>query len=490
MTLTKDKILADFNLFKRKAIYHSKKNNVDKAVCYSEVAAKIGYHFNFKYADDELENNTVQIGNQILGNKILFPGISNKIVFFDSFSMDNRGLTQQYLRAIISWNYDLLYITTAKKIGQQILAELHGYPQSQILILSDKSFKNNLLVAKDAIVRFKPEKAFLHFSPWEVLGVALWSHINSAEKFFINLTDHAFWLGKACMDYSLEFRKYGIHISLEERMISKEKLLFQPYFPINSNSVFKGFPVSTDKKIVAFAGSNYYKIYGENFLLLKLIKEVLNGNPNLIFLFAGSGDNKPIEKFIKSNNLEKSFILLGHRNDISEVIKNVDIYVNTYPMMGGLMSQYAAKTNKPIIGYSDESLYSFNDVEDLLGLESKELLVKKTTESFLRYFNELINDVEKRNENISFTKKGVLSDAEFIQSLKKTIEEKVCYSKVFDIRFDKTRIFETYLDVENNYLKNYNNILFSSLKHNMLFIKPLRFIKYNLKRINRKIFIS
>jgi hypothetical protein len=490
MALTKKKILKDYNKLKKIAIQSAILNKINKSIAFTKAAAKIAYQFNFQYCDDELEENIYKIGQSIIKeNNILFTGNPNKVVFYDSFSIDNRGLTQQYLRAIFSWNCEILYITSHNKIGEQILSELNNYDKSQIIIMNDKSFSENALKTLNSIILFEPGKVFLHFSPWDILGFVIWSQIKNVERFFINLTDHAFWLGKSCIDYSLEFRGYGQHISQFERNIPKEKLLYQPYYPILSAKKFKGFPEKTKNKVIAFAGSAYYKIYGDNFKLLNMIKEVLFSNDNLVFLYAGSGNDIPIKKFISKNKLENKFILLGNRDDISEVIRHIDIYVNTYPMIGGLMSQYAAIMNKPIIGYTNIELYSYNDTEDLLGIQQKGLLVKTTPSDFLSYFNDLINDQEKRKENICYTRNSVLDEQGFNKSLLKTISEKKnIWFRNNHIRIEQNKIFDSYFDIEINYEKHYSRAMFSALKYRMFYFKPIDLIQFLLIHSCRKIF--
>lgn len=51
-----------------------------------------------------------------------------------------------------------------------------------------------------------------------------------------------------------------------------------------------------------------------------------------------------------------SVFLIGDRHDINEVFKHSDIFLNTYPIGGGLMTQYAAANSKPILslGVKDE----------------------------------------------------------------------------------------------------------------------------------------
>lgn len=490
MSLSKKQILKDYNKLKEIAIQSSAQNKLTKSIAFTEAAAKIAYQFNFQYCDDDLEENIYKIGKLIIKDKNLrYKGIINKVVFFDSFAKDNRGLTQQYLRAIFSWNCELLYITSQNNIGEQIASELADYPKSQIIRVDNKSFSQNLLDILDAIILFRPERAFLHFSPSDILGIAVWSHIRDTERFFINLTDHAFWLGKSSFDYSLEFRGYGIHISEFERRIPKEKLLFQPYYPIISAKKFKGFPEQTKNKIIAFAGSTYYKVYGDNFKLLNLIKKVLLSNENLIFLFAGGGNDIPIKKFISNNKLENKFLLIGNRDDISEVIKHIDIYVNTYPMIGALMSQYASLMKKPIIGYTSNELYSFNDTEDFLGVRQKGILVKTTEGEFISYFSDLLTNNNKREENIEYTCNSVITAESFNRLLLNTVTtKKNIYSGNNSIRIDQNKVFDFYLDNEITYEKYYYRNIFSAIKFRMFFLKPGRVIQVVISHFYRKAF--
>jgi hypothetical protein len=465
MSLTKEKIISDYNYFKSQAISYCQQGNIEKSVKFSELAARIGYKFNFRYTDDELEKNIQNIAKKILPDNVSCDKIENKVIFYDSFAIDNRGLTQQYLRAIFSWNSELLYITPRRNIGKDIMQELGSYQKSTILIVNENSFAEIINQTTETITRFKPEKVFLHYSPWDIFGFTLWTKIASVERFLINLTDHAYWLGKNTADYILEFRNFGYSLSLNYRGIPKHKLLFQHYYPIRTNAKFEGFPCETSNKMIAFSGSNYYKIYGKNFFFLKIMKEVLEQNENLLLFFAGNGNSKPLLDFIKVNKLEDRFILIGNRSDLSEVFKRIDIYVNTFPLIGGLMSQYAAINNKPIIGYSDLINYSFNDTEDFLGIEKKGLIVKSTINNFIEYFNQLIHSKESRENNVTYICKAVISEIDFNHSLKQTTElkKKLDYEIDLNVMIDADEIFDTYYDMEVNYLKEYYGLIFDIL---------------------------
>jgi glycosyltransferase involved in cell wall biosynthesis len=294
----------------------------------------------------------------------------------------------------------------------------------------------------------------------------LWSQIKCSERYFINLTDHAFWLGKNTGDFFLEFRNFGCNISFRYRHIPLDRLLVQPYYPLATKNLFEGFPIEKGNRVFAFSGSNYNKIYGKNFLFLKLIKEVLSQNGNLIFLLAGNGNKKPLTKFIRKNKLQDRLLLIGSRGDLSEVFRRIDIYVNTYPFMGGLMSQYAAISCKPIIGYTDLVDYGLNDTEDLLGIKRCGLIVKSSQTEFIKYFNLLINSQNEREKNISYIKNAIISENHFAKLLKDNLfyKKSVIDPKDLINTISIEDIFETFHDIEVNYLNEYYFMIFETLR--------------------------
>ena len=313
MAFTKDKLSKQYNSFKKLAYKYFEEGNFEKSKKYIEVCARIGYKYNFSYCDDELEH-LISCISQALYKEAKVTPKNGKIVFYDSFCIDNRGLTQQYIRAIFSWGFDMLFITSAKKIGNDILSELKA-GNSTILQIDSSPLNQNKEYYQEIILRFQPEAILQHFSPWDIEGFILWHRITGADRYLINLTDHAFWLGKCCTDHILEFRRYGIYLSLHQRRIDAKKLLFQPYYPIESKKAFQGFNIPQNKTLL-FSGSSYYKIYGKDKIFLKLVRQVLEANDNAVFLLAGNGNDRPIKKFIKEHNLGERFFLLGNRNEL------------------------------------------------------------------------------------------------------------------------------------------------------------------------------
>lgn len=63
-------------------------------------AAKIAYLLNWRYQDQRLEKALATVGKQLVPFDNRQPSTEERIVFFDSWGKDNRGLSLQYLRAL------------------------------------------------------------------------------------------------------------------------------------------------------------------------------------------------------------------------------------------------------------------------------------------------------------------------------------------------------------------------------------------------------
>lgn len=463
MAVTKETLSKEYNIFKSEAFRSSEAGDFQNSLLYIDLCARIAYAFNFIYIDDELEDLLAHISSQLLAPPEFKP--EKRFVFYDFFGFDNQGLTQQYLRAMMSWGVEFLYILEigdSLSASKDILTELSLYSKAETVILKGNPL-DKITQAYNAIAQYKPEKAFLHFAPWDVIGVCVWSQFKNVQRFFINLTDHAFWLGKSCSDYIIEFRTFGHNLSVKARGVSANVLLLQPYYPIQSESRFLGFDVDVSNKVVGFSGSAFHKIYGRGGKFLELIKKALVDNENFIFLMAGEGYNKPILDFIKTNRFEDRFILLGHRKDIDQVIKNIDIFINTYPISGGLMTQLAVLNNKALISYSSPDL-SVNFVEDFLNVDREKVYSIKNEKAFSDEINKLISDKKFREENADRYRDSIPTVEEFNLCLKNIIfnPEKHNHYDVHDIPIDMEADHSVYIEIENSYYKQYD---FLKLKH-------------------------
>ncbi|MDX9694344.1 MAG: glycosyltransferase family 4 protein [Bacteroidales bacterium] len=356
-----------FNKLKSKACYSFNKNNFDNCLIYLKAASATAYYFYLGFKDDTIETLLRTISSKIIKKDFNETYIVNNCVFYDSFCLDNKGLTQQYIRAIINLGWNLLYITDSKQnnvSGKDIINEITRYKKSKIIFIPEKlnGIKRSQFIY-DSIIQFNPSKLFMHLSPSAVYAItAFYALPKKIEKFQINLTDHTFWIGQGCLDYSLEFRSYGFSLSVNERQINQNNVFLLPYYPIENESKFEGFPNDFSNKTIILSGGAYYKIIDDDNTFFKLMKIVLEISNDVVILFAGSGDSSLFEKFILENNYQDRVFLIGYRKDINELFKHSDIFLNTYPYIGGLMCQYAASNSIPILSLTTIGLSKAEEV--------------------------------------------------------------------------------------------------------------------------------
>lgn len=495
MKLTLECVEKNFNKLKFLIKVEIKKRNYKNACSIIQCCANIAYHLNFKYVDEELENYLFEMSQNLISSPEFIPN-KNRWVFYDSFGLDNRGLTQQYLNALDSWGVEYLYILEKPKdmnSCRNIIKQVKNNKMAQLYIIESNDINNlNFMEIQKKIDEFAPNNVFIHISPWSVFAIMIWIKYKSlVKRYLINLTDHAFWLGKSCLDFSIEFRDYGCNVSNKFRSIENNQIIKQIYYPILISSDFKGLPKIEKDKIVLFTGGSFYKMYGENFSFLNILKRISNENNNSIILIAGNGNEKPLIEFIKNNNLINKIFLIGNRTDISEVFKRIDVYINTYPFIGGLMSQYAIMNNKPLIGFNDKNI-PCNNAEGLFETNNLKFTYFNL-EEFHHEINKLIQDSKYRNEKKLNYENLIPSKEKFSTDLQNKLykNEIAVYE---DIEIDIIRFSNIYFDIENNYLKEYDLIKFRWLglkyfKYDFFgaFISTIKILINHRKLIIRKI---
>ncbi len=463
----------DYNRIKKIAQTLLAQSKFDDAIQCISTAANVAYTMNHCFADDELESMCELIGKDVLvGQKNESPKTRSQVVFYDCFAYDSRGLTQQYIRALAFHKIPFTFILNGGvplSKNPDILNELQSNPLAEIIEI-DQSLSSVDRIQKlySVIQEISPSKAFLHMTPNDVVGVAAWSQCHDIVRYQVNLTDHAFWLGKSCIDYCIEFRPYGRSLSKDLRGIAEEKLMFLPYYPIRAKEKpFQGFPFEKkDDQVILFSGGSFYKFYGDNDTYFSLIKAVLDKHSNTLLVIAGDGNRKPFYRFVKENGFEDRIHLLGNRSDISAIYDNVDIYLNSYPTAGALMSQFAAMAELPIVGYTTEDL-PINYVESfLLYLDKDVKLTFTSKDEYLAEVGKLIDDGKYRKKRGGELRNAVISPDQFNELFRNVIDIKECAffpENTVDIDIDPKRIFKICYETDEKYLQGYNSIFLGKI---------------------------
>ena len=460
-----------------------------------ETAAEIAYMFNWIYTDEELENLLAAISNAVIPKKNKFSPISGKIVFYDFLALDNRGLTQQYLRALISWGCELLFISERSDLNNSkgILKEIEGYSKAELFVV-DNLLTNveKIKSVYNKIAEFKPEKAFLHLHPASVVAVSIWNAFPNVARYQVNLTDHAFWLGTKCINYSLEFRDYGCNVSYQQRNLSEEKLLIQPFYPIMECQPFIGLPLEIpNDAIKIFTGGTYYKMYGKSGMFFELLKILIEINQKVVILLAGEGNDVPMKQFIYENKYENRIFLLGSRPDITHVFENCDIYLSTYPVTGGLMGQYAANLAKPLLSYTSEDIpCNFSEGFINWNIDSDFKITHTTLDLFKAEALKMIESKDYREKKGEENKKHIITKNEFSIHLKDLVTKNKMDRPFKKVSIDYIAFSNLYIEMENKYLKQFGLFILLRFKFRSVLLFPKQIISFVLLFSNWKLIFN
>lgn len=418
-----------------------------------ETAANWAYNFNHIYTDEDAEQLLMQIGEMAIEPVQIEKPKSDHCVLIDSFLLDNRGLSQQYLRAMMANNMHILvvYTNAGGAIGKDTLCELKAYDKTEIVTFTkgiDK-FEEAKQIVK-LIKAFSPAHIFLHLTPWDTIALMACHAIKGPKVYQINLTDHAYWLGARFIDYSLEFRPYGMTVSLEKRGLRREQILGLPYYPITPVSAdFAGLPDMPDDAVKVFTGGSLYKMLGKDDIFFRIMEIILGIAPNVYIMVAGFNEDQHFDEKVCTIRGKERVLQIGVRKDIDSVFERCDIYLGTYPMAGGLMSQYAAKHGKPIIAYHDEGDV-MNEVGEVINHYNHDFHSFTSLEEMSRYAERLVRDLEYRKSQGQVLHDGMMTAKRFNSAFMATISGQKSQFKWNPDEIDYDSFFERYLDLENN----------------------------------------
>lgn len=424
-----------------------KDKKYEKALQGIAVSSQLHYMWNQSYTNDKLEEQTCKLKEEISQQYNLFSKEDrnkNTILFYDGFGLDTRGLALIYLKNLVCLGYKVIYVTDEKAINKQpeIYKNVEKYNIEWIYISMKKSYINQIKELIDIFNKYKPANAFIYSSPYDVSAVLAFELYDKiVTRFKINLTDHAFWLGTKCFDYCIEFRDYGGKISNKFRKVDNDKIILLPYYPIiNKNIEFEGFPFDTKNEYkIIFSGGSLYKTIGENNIYYKMIEDILSSFPNVIFLYAGKGDDTELKKIIIK--YPHRVFHIDERKDLYQLMLHIDIYINTYPMIGGLMTQYAAIAGKlPLmLKHNDDGSGVLVNQEEL-GIEYN------NKEELLQDLYKLLSDEKYKKDKEKKLENSIITEETFREELNNIIRNHTSIFKIKNIDIDTSDFLKSYIE--------------------------------------------
>ena len=347
------------------------------------------------------------------------PWDKNRILFYDGFGLNNRGLIRIYLTALCQLGH-VIYVTDASHKDElpDVLRILKD-ANAQVLFTKERTPVAAIRELHNIFLQEKPGSAFLYTRPEDVVSTAVFSRMEgTVTRFQINLTDHAYWLGTRAFDTCIEFRDYGAVASAQGRGIPLDKLAKLPFYPIvDQNRAFEGYPFPFDpntQKLV-FSGGALYKTLGGGNLYYQLVEHILDTYPETVFWYAGSGNRSQMDRLLEKYPTRA--FLTPERKDFFQIIQHSLFYLSTYPITGGLMFQYAAKAGKlPITLRFDSEADGYLLGQQELGLETD------TIEQAKALLHRVITDEDFRRCKENQIKDAVINEEQFLQQLQNILK--------------------------------------------------------------------
>lgn len=451
--------------------------------------------FSWEYCDDELEQLMEQLSKQFIPNVPTdYQGNENRVAVVDDWCT-SYVLVMQYIDALVAAGKEILYVTS-KNIEasnyKNIIPTIKNYPKLTYCILpaGKQTIDEWSRDVHEKILDFSPSKIVAHINCVSAFLPALYRMPKDLLVYRSNLDDQVFWLGKGAIDYCLEFRPFGVAVSQDRRGLKENQLLYVPFYPIKDGNPFEGFPKLPDGAVTIFSGGDFYKTLDPDYTYWNLVKQVLQNNPQAIMLYAIKNrmgkTGEFLDAFVRDNHLEKQFIYIGFRSDISEVFAHVDIFMGTCPVCGSLTSQLAAINHKPILQYY--LLYTYDDeTEQAVCYNAPEMQISfSEPEAFLAEAKRLINEVEYRKSRGEEMYAATLKPKQFNKIFIDAITTNVapCLRKYVDYQ----EVFKRWWWLEEMGFKDNLSYLYNKIKAYNLSVYSVKWKFYFYRYFETKLF--
>lgn len=382
-------------------------------------AAFFLYNYNQFYYSTHLEDLVLGLSKKLIRFKSWESQKNKKILFYDGFGLDRRGIAIVTCKAICLAGYNLIYVSPLKNKNNQptLSHELSRFNIDWRYIDTDSSYLNEIKQICTVFEETQPEFAFLYTYPNDVSGTVVFDALkDKCIRCQLDLTDHAFWLGLNAFDICNGGRQFSASIQHFYRGIPFEKMTQLDANLFVDDCPFQGLPFDENERFI-FSGGSLYKTLGdENNTYYKIVDHILENHSDVKFLYAGTGDDTQMKNLIKKYSAR--VFLISERPDFYQIMKRCTLYLNTYPMFGGLMMRYAALAGKIPI-----TLKHGQDSDGILIRQSERQIEYESYEDLISDVDRLLSDSDYLTERTKILEGAVVTEQCFVRNIKMLIED-------------------------------------------------------------------
>ena len=469
---------------KKIAAISLEKGKVNTTLTAVSFASEILYMFNQFYTDDEMEVLIAKLGDKIKikRNFAKYTEVQESILLYDGFGLDTRGVVLMYLNALGKNGYKVYYVTNLKvKDNIPTIKSMCEKYNIHISYVDMTNYERWCIQLAQVFETIRPRVAFFYTTPFDTSACAAFHMYEGlCKRFLIDLTDHAYWLGKCANDYFLGSREMSAYIQHYERNIPKEKCIKLGVNLLLENcSDHSGLPFDVEKEDYVFSGGALYKTLGDkDNTYYKIVRYILKKHNKIKFIYAGTGDDSELKKII-AEFPDRAFHI-NERKDFYYLIQNSVLYLNTYPMFGGMMMKYSALAHRLPI-----TLKHGSDSDGLL-LHQKECQIEYSSyEDLISDVDRLLDDNDYRHEREELLDGSVITEERFVNNVRGVIEKnETDYTHTF-LKLDTTEFRKEYYK-RFNYDQNMMGVV-NRLNLSMFWYFPSTFITGLAKKLFNKI---
>lgn len=399
----------------------------EKAICCSKFLCSFYYQYDYKYHDEKIEILARKSARCCIGECNIKKPNKNKVLFYDKFGLNNRGIANIYIKALIKLGYEVIWCLHDRGSEvHQIIERFAGEENIRFELIPNLSVIERMHYLKKVILAVNAYHYFIYTTPSDVECLGVFAIMTgSIQRYLINLTDHTFWLGTCALDYCIEFRNLGANISTKFRKIKKEKIAILPYYPEKREyEKFQGFPFAEKEEFV-FSGGSAYKIESSN-KFEQMVSEILDKYLDLKFVYATNDKSEKLEML--SSKYKGRFFIVNERQDLDAIFQRAKFYLSTYPIPGALMSLYALSNNCIPLCLADKNNDIANTASWLINSDQVDFVFYEISE-LLKKVDQLMHQDDAGKVKFTY-QQFIISEEEFKIGLGKILngeKTKYCY---------------------------------------------------------------
>lgn len=460
-----------------------KKHEYKKALDLIRFCSIYKYKLNDVFFDNDLEKACKIIAKEY-DDKINESIVENNetILFYDQVSNDNRCLSMHYIEGFIQSGIKFIYVCNEKnKINEKIISICIAN-NVKVYYLGKRYTINAFFKLIDIYNLEIPSLLFSqnHVDDW--IGV-IFNYMlkGKCKRYLINISDHVFWIGNNAYDVIVEFRNYGYTITNKFRGLNGATCIKLPYYAFDSKTSFQGLPKEFLNKKIILSGGAVYKTKGTN-VFYDIINYILSKYEDTVFLYLGNDAESYVNSKIEEK-FKKRVLVLNERSDLDGVMQHAYMYINTFPVIGGLMTLYASKNKLAPFTILDKNVM-VNDIRDFYIDDFGNKLIRKNGHELIDLIDYYMNNTQDYNQLRQLSFEKCISKKTFNENLISLLtKDYTIFTKKY-IEIDTEATQNIY---KKNFSKNLSSVVFAGRCIPVVIRYPFNFVKGFLEAIKKRV---